>query len=113
MGCERFVEHGLPDLEPSGDLADIEPLSDQRASPLQFPWCHHGPSTALSATVGGGSETGAGAFTDQVTLELTEGTEEVEDEATAGRRRVDGLGERAQPHAARLQGTHRLDQVRH
>jgi hypothetical protein len=36
----------------------------------------------------------------------------MEDQAAAGRRRIDGFGQRAEPHALRLEASDRLDQMR-
>lgn len=60
----------------------------------------------------GGGEAGAGAFADEVALELAEGAEEVEGQAAAGGRRVDGFGDGLEAHAACLKVGDGLDQVR-
>jgi hypothetical protein len=61
-----------------------------------------GPTSVLFHTLAPacrrGGQSGAGAFADEVALELTESAEQVEDEPPV-RRRVDRLGNRVQAHS--------------
>src|SRR3546814_6302839 len=64
-------------------------------------------------TLAGGSQTRLGALTDQVTLELREGAEDVENQHASRRGGVDILSERAEADASRRQLTDLLDKVAH
>lgn len=68
-------------------------------------------SPSAPSTRRGGREAGAGAFANEVALELGEGAEHVEYEPAAGRRGVDRLGQRSQPGTALFQLVYGLDQM--
>ena len=71
---------------------------------------HRRPATVAAAGPGGG-QPGAGAFADEVTFELGQGREDVEDELAAGGGGVDRLLEAAEPDAAVGQAGDGVDQV--
>ena len=58
-------------------------------------------------------KSGAGAFADQVALELCERSEDVEHECAARIARVDRLGQRAELHSPPVERGHQVDQVLH
>jgi len=69
-------------------------------------------SPAAPATGGRGGKTGARAFAKEITFELAERTEHVEDETAARRRGVDRLGQGLQASPVLFQLAHGLDQMR-
>ena len=69
---ERLVKRGLPDLESHRRLAHSQPFSQERLGALQLVRGDHGFSPAAPSTRESGRETGAGAFADELALELAE-----------------------------------------
>jgi hypothetical protein len=65
----------------------------------------------VAAAGPGGSQPSAGAFTDEVAFELSEGGEDVEDELAAGGGGVDCLLEAAEPDAAVGEASDGVDQM--
>jgi hypothetical protein len=59
----------------------------------------------------GGSQSGSGAFADEVAFELGQGREDVEDELAAGSGGIDRLLEAAEPDAARSQAGDGVNEV--
>ena len=57
--------------------------------------------------------TSADSFADQVALELGKSAEQVEDEGTAARGRVDAFGRGPESDAALIKIAHRVDQMAH
>jgi hypothetical protein len=72
---------------------------------------HHRGPAAPAAPGPGRGQPGAGAFADQVALELGQGGEDVEDELAAGSGGVDRLLEAAEPDAAVGQAGDGVDQM--
>jgi hypothetical protein len=69
-------------------------------------------TTALAASRSRRGEPGAGAFADQVALELPERPKEVKHQPAAWRRGVDRPGDRAEADAALFERRHGFDQMR-
>lgn len=73
-----------------------------------------GDGSATFAAAGcSGSKADLGSFADQVTLELADGREHVEDEPSGGGGRVDALVEDDQPDPGGVEVCGKVDQVAH
>lgn len=80
---------------------------------LEFVGRDYRPPAATAASLARGFQPGVGALADQVTLELGERAEDVEDQHPAWRGRVDLFGQRPEPDVARGELADFLDQVAH
>jgi hypothetical protein len=89
---ERGVERGPADLDASRDLPNGEALGEERLGAPELFVRHDRFASALATARRRGVETGAGSFADEVALELPESAEDVKDEPSSWRRRVDRLG---------------------
>ena len=84
VGLQGGVEGRLADLDPGGGLADIQPIGQVPHCPLQFVVGDDGLSSLFSPAGGGCGQPRLCTITDQVTLELPQGAEHVEDQPFPG-----------------------------
>lgn len=91
------VEGRLANLEPCGGLADVQPIGQVLPCPLQLVVGDDRLAPSFAPTSGGSSQPHFGATTDQVALELPQGTEHMEDRPPTGRGDIDGFGQRPEP----------------
>ena len=62
---------------------------------------------------GSGAWASAGSFADRIALKPGKSAEQVEDEGTAARSRVDAFGQGSESDAAPIRIAHRVDQMAH
>jgi hypothetical protein len=80
---QRSVQGGFADLEPCGSFADGEAVGNVLTRPLQLLGGDHWLASTLAPACSGRRQSGLGALADQVTLELAQRTEHMEDEPSA------------------------------
>lgn len=105
--AQVLVERDLGDVQALGNLVDAERLlaverfgHDGRA--LSF-FAEAPPAAAHSASGTGRGQPGVGALANELALELGQGGKQIKHEPALGRGRIDGVGERDQPHTLLLQ----------
>src|SRR4051794_32044051 len=106
------IERRLRDPQRPADVLDgVRRVAVERHGvPLLLVIEVAGPA-ALPPACPGSGEAGEGPLPDDVPLELGQGAEDVEDELAAARRRVDGLLQAPEAHAAMAQVGDCLDEV--
>lgn len=103
-GLQGGVEGRLADLDACGGLADVQPIGQVLPCPLKFVASDDGLASPFATTGGGSGQPRPGAITNQVTLELPQGTEHMEDKPPTGRGGIDVFGQRPEPDTTRFQG---------
>ena len=78
-GAESFVKRSLADLQSDGGLAHSQSSGDHAAGARQLFGVNDPLATALASSRCGSGQSSAGAFADQVTLELSERAKKMED----------------------------------
>ena len=108
---DRAVQRGLSHFEPGCGFAHGRPFGDDGAGTVELLAGDDTLTPAFPTTCCGRCKTSAGALLYQVALELTQCTEQVEDQPSARRRCVDRLRQGAEPNSAYRQLRHCLDQM--
>lgn len=85
------VDTGAADFQDFRDLRDIRVLLPHAVDVSQLDGRDHGGAATAASTSARCLEAGGGALSDQVSLELGESSEDVEDQASAGGGGVDGF----------------------
>jgi len=95
-GPECLVKRCLADLQPYRCFAYCQPFADQLPRTAQLLLSNNGSTSASAAACRCGRQARSCALPDQVSLELPEGSEQMEHQPAAERGGVDHLGERAE-----------------
>src|SRR5690554_5536065 len=93
-GLQGGIEGRLADLDPCGGLADIQPIGQVLPCPLQLVTGDDGLASPFTPPGGGSGQSRLGAITDQVSLELPQGAEHMEDQPPTRRGGIDGFSQR-------------------
>ena len=111
LSADRIVERGLADLDAPRGFSDGKALGHVFACAPEFFLAAGWLASTLAASRRGSGEAGAGAFLDQIPLELAQSRKQVEHKAAAGGGGIDGFGERLEADAALFQGGDGFDEV--
>ena len=111
-GLQSGVKGRLADLDACGGLADAQPIGEVLPCPLQLVVGDNGLAFSFAPTGGGSGQPRLGAITDQITLELSQGAEYVEDQPPTRRGGIDAFGQRPESDATRVQSADHFDQMR-
>ena len=91
----------------------VRPFFDRHFRPCRFFSGDDSLAAALSSTRSSGARASAGSFADRIALDPGKSAEQVEDEGTAARSRVDAFGQGPESDAALIKFAHRVDQMAH
>ena len=117
--ARRFALHGAPqrhvrDAKTCGDCRPrpvLALVAHQRSGEFQIGIGELARPAANVAALAGSSQSGVGAFADEVALELGEGAHDVEEHAAARGCRVDVVGQGAEADMTLLKIVHGVDEV--
>ena len=105
--AQCIVQRSLSHFEPGCGFSHSQSFGDDGAGPRELFAGDDGLTPAFPTTRDGRGKARAGALPYQVALELTQCTEQVEDQASTGCRCVDRFGDGAEPDPACRQRGHR------
>jgi hypothetical protein len=109
--AQSGVQCGLSHFEPRCGFAHGQPFGDDGAGTVELLAGDDTLTPAFPTACCGRCKTSTGALLYQVALELTQCTEQVEDQSSARRRCVDRLRHGAEPDSTYRQRRHCLDQM--